>query len=453
MMIDPFDGDGYLPSNDNAWLRMDDRTNRMIVTGVLIFDDRVPYDDLVDRFDDRLTRFDRFRQRLVEPWHGMRPRWEEDPLFEVENHVTHVALPEPQGEEEFQGFVGDVMDDDLDHGRPLWQTWLVEGAGDGDGNALVVRIHHALADGFALLYVLFGLADNPDEIELPIGELPPLPGEEGANGTDDTDSRLPDASSPLERLSRGAKAAGSVLSSFPLSREPETPLRGRLTASKRVSWTRTFGLDDVKSAAHSHDGTLNDLLMAVTAGAFRRYTEERDTEVPQDLELTTAMPVNLKPLADRDEQLGNYFGLGFIDLPVGVRDIRRRVRAVQDRTGVLKQGTEARMTYSALDAVGAMPDSVQDVASTAFRGRVTAAITNVPGPLEPLEIAGTEVDDIIFWAPTTEDIGIGLSIFSYGGRVRIGVAVNENVVPEPDALADAFEEEMEEVLASTAANP
>ncbi|MGK2230754.1 MAG: diacylglycerol O-acyltransferase, partial [Methanobacteriota archaeon] len=306
---------------------------------------------------------------------------------------------------------------------------------------------------FALLYVLFGLADNPDEIELPIGELPPLPGEEGANGTDDTDSRLPDASSPLERLSRGAKAAGSVLSSFPLSREPETPLRGRLTASKRVSWTRTFGLDDVKSAAHSHDGTLNDLLMAVTAGAFRRYTEERDTEVPQDLELTTAMPVNLKPLADRDEQLGNYFGLGFIDLPVGVRDIRRRVRAVQDRTGVLKQGTEARMTYSALDAVGAMPDSVQDVASTAFRGRVTAAITNVPGPLEPLEIAGTEVDDIIFWAPTTEDIGIGLSIFSYGGRVRIGVAVNENVVPEPDALADAFEEEMEEVLASTAANP
>lgn len=420
----------------------------MIVTGVLSFDDPVSYDELKERFEDRLTRFDRFRQRLVEPRLGTRPRWEEDPQFDVENHLTHVALPEPQGREELQRFVADKMDDRLDTSKPLWHCWLVEGV--GEGNALVVRIHHALADGFALLYVLFGLSDNPGEIELPIGELPPLPGEEEKLERSDIDD---ETGLGLDLLSVGesvvsgfTEAVGTHLRTRPLLKDPKTPLRGELSGSKSVSWTETYDLDDLKDAADPYDATVNEVLMASTAGAFRRYIEERAGEVPEGTELTTAMPVNLRPLGERDEQLGNYFGLGFVDLPVGVEEYGERVRMLQNRTGVVKQGAEAYGMYALLNVAGSVPRPVQDVASKAFRERVTAAVTNVPGPVNNFEIAGSEVTDIMFWAPTTEDIGIGVSLFSYGGEVRVGVAVDDNVVADVDALADAFDREIRETL-------
>lgn len=449
MIRDPFGsfGDDYLPSTDNAWLRMDGRTNRMVVTGVLSFEDSITYDEIKERFEERLLLFDRFRQRLVEPWHGLRPRWEEDPLFDIDNHLTHIALPEPGGEEELQEFVGDVIGEPLDNDRPLWHCWLVEG-GEGDGNALVVRIHHALADGFALLYVLFSLADDPDSIELPFGELPPLPGDtpEVSVSEDKSGSIDFNISKASETLLRGAEATVEAVDSVPLRSEPKTPLSGDPGTSKRAVWTQTYSLDEIKSAAGKYDATVNDVLMAVSAGAFRRYLESQGYSVPRNLELRTAMPINLKPLQERDEQLGNYFGLGFVELPVGIERLEDRTEGIQSRTGELKQGTEAYSMYSLLTAVGSMPDTVQEVATKAFRNRVTAVVTNVPGPFDSIEIAGTEVNDIMFWAPTTEDIGLGISIFSYDGGVSIGIASDDNVVSEPDALADAFDRELEELV-------
>ncbi|MFP4632682.1 MAG: wax ester/triacylglycerol synthase family O-acyltransferase [Halobacteriales archaeon] len=446
-------GDDYLPAADNAWLRMDDRRNRMVITAVLSFDEPVSYEDVVERFEERLLNFDRFRQRVVEPWHGLRPKLEFDPLFDVENHVSHVALPEPQGEEEFQEFVGDILDDPLDDSRPMWHAWLVEGV--GDSNALVVRIHHVLADGFALLYVLYGLADDPGSIELPIGSLPPLPGEEGfeehVEAKGEAGGRgllggveLGSLREEIEdAVDEGRETAKAVVDTLKLSREPDTVFRGDLALSKNVSWTDSFDLDRVKLVSHALDGTVNDFLMAATAGAFRRYMFERDQVVADGLELRSAMPVNLKPLEHRDEPLGNYFGFGFVELPVGTEGIEQRVEFIQERTGMLKQGTDAYMMYRVLKTVGAMPDSVQDVASLGFRGRVTAAISNVPGPVDSLEIAGSEVEDLMFWVPTSEDIGVGVSILSYDGDVRVGVATDERLVPDPEALAEAFEEEVE----------
>lgn len=455
MIWDRF-GSDYISDVDNAWLRMDDRTNRMVITAVLTFDEPVDYDDLVDRFESRLTVFDRFRQRLSEPWHGLRPRWEEDPLFDVEDHVNHVALPEPQGDEEFQEFVGDLMDEHLDRDRPLWQAWLVEGV-DGS-NALVVRVHHALADGFALVYVLYGLADDPGSIELPVGDLPPLPGEEGFDEHIESKDEPEDEEHGLlgrlrpdavrEDLEDARETAEAVWETLQLDREPDTVLRGPLQQSKQVAWTGCFDLDEVKQAGKLQGGTVNDFLLAATAGAFRRYIRSRGEEVPDGLDVRTGVPVSLEPLEHREEQLGNYFGFGFVELPVGVEEPAERIQVIQDRTGVLKQGTDAHMMYQALEAVGAMPDEVQEVASLGVHDRVTAVVSNVPGPVDSLEIAGSEVGDVMFWVPTPEDIGVGISIFSYDGGVRVGVAADENLVPDPEAMADAFELEVGEMVAA-----
>lgn len=467
----------YLSGRDNAWRRMGDRTNHMIITAVLFFDEPVTYEELENKLEERLLPFKRFRQRVVTPWHRLRPKWKMDPLFNIDTHLTHVALPEPQGKEELQRFVAETMDKDLDRSRALWHGWLVEGAGEGDGNALVVRIHHALGDGFALLYVLLGLADDPASIDMPLGEVPPPPGisdeewrrmavdapepdelEEGEDGLDETlygsegteeeetEERDEKGSSMKEKARMGANMAKIGYSSLTLSKEPKTSLRGDLELTERVSWTKTFETERVKEVGNAYGGTINDVLMAATAGGFRRYLVENGEDVPDDFDLRCAVPVNLKPLKERTEELGNYFGLGFLELPVGVEDPQERMEMIQDRTGMLKQGTEAYLMYLALSVVGALPRFMQYLIMKRFHNRMTAAVTNVPGPKEAIEFAGKEVSDIKFWVPRSEDIGVGISIFSYDGGVSVGVAADESLVPEPDRLADAFNQEMEAIL-------
>jgi len=469
----------YLSGTDNAWLRMGDRTNRMIITAVLFFDEPVSYDDLEEKLEERLLPFKRFRQRVVTPWHRLRPKWEMDPLFDIDTHLAHVSLPEPQGKEELQRFVAEKMNQDLDRSKAFWQGWLVDGAGEGDGNALVVRIHHALGDGFALLYVLLGLADDPASIDMPLGDVPPPPGisdeewqrmavdapepdemEDGEDGLDETlygsegadedvegdrkDEKK--GSSVMEKVYTGANMAKIGYDSLTMSKEPKTSLRGDLELTERVSWTETFETENVKKVGHAYDGTMNDVLMAATAGGFRRYLIDNGEEVPGDLDLRCAVPVNLKPLEERTEELGNYFGLGFLELPVGIEDPQERMEMIQDRTGMLKQGTEAYLMYLSLSLVGALPRFMQYLVMRRFHNRMTAAVTNVPGPKEAIEFAGKEVSDIKFWVPRSEDIGVGISIFSYNGGVSVGVAADESLVPEPDRLADAFNREMEAIL-------
>ena len=465
----------YLSGTDNAWLRMGDRTNRMIITAVLFFDEPVTYDELEEKLEERLLPFKRFRQRVMTPWHRLRPKWKLDPLFNIDTHLTHIALPEPQGKEELRRFVGETMDKDLDRSRALWHGWLVEGAGEGDGNALVVRIHHALGDGFALLYVLLGLADDPASIDMPLGEVPPPPGisdeewqrmamdapesdemEDGEGGLDETlygsegaegeETEEKKGSSIGEKVRTGANMAKIGYDSLTMSKEPKTSLRGDLELTERVSWTETFETERVKKVGHAYDGTINDVLIAATAGGFRRYLVDNGEEVPDDLDLRCAVPVNLKPLQERTEELGNYFGLGFLELPVGIEDPQERMEMIQDRTGMLKQGTEAYLMYLSLSLVGALPRFMQYLVMRRFHNRMTAAVTNVPGPKEAIEFAGKEVSDIKFWVPRSEDIGVGISIFSYNGGVSVGVAADESLVPEPDRLADAFNHEMEAIL-------
>ena len=468
----------YLSGTDNAWRRMGDRTNRMIITAVLFFDEPVSYEDLEDKLEERLLPFKRFRQRVVTPWHRVRPKWKLDPLFNIDTHLTHVSLPEPQGKEELQRFVAEKMDKDLDRSKALWQGWLVEGAGEGDGNALVVRIHHALGDGFALLYVLLGLADDPASIDMPLGDVPPPPGisdeewrrksvdapdpgelEDGEDGLDESlygsegekdetevEEHGKESTSIVEKASMMGNMAKIGYNSLTMSKEPDTSLRGDLELTERISWTKDFDTERVKEVGHAYDGTINDVLMAATAGGFRRYLVENGEDVPEDLDLRCAVPVNLKPLEERTEELGNYFGLGFLELPVGIEDPQGRMEMIQERTGKLKQGTEAYLMYLSLTLVGALPRSAQYLIMKRFHNRMTAAVTNVPGPKESIEFAGSEVSDIKFWVPRSEDIGIGVSIFSYDGSVSVGFAADEGLVSEPNRLADAFDREMEAIL-------
>jgi WS/DGAT/MGAT family acyltransferase len=442
---------------DNAWRRMSNRTNLMEITGVLMFDEPISYEALRGVLRERLVPFRRFRQRLRDRDFGRRPRWELDPAFDLDAHLHHVSLPDPKDREALCEYVGDMMSQPIDKTKPLWHFHLVDGV--GDGNAVVVRIHHSVADGFALLYVLLGLADNPNDIELPIGTMPTPPHHRGSVPTPESDGGSP-ASNPsvsgdeppsapaqgllqaaVVRAKNGLDMLRTGVRAVTLSKEPQNSLTGNLSLRKEVAWTDRVDVERVKAIGRSHDATVNDVMVAATAGAFRRYFKANDE--PTDRDLRCAMPVNLKPLEERTEDLGNYFGLGFLSLPVSVDDSHERIKRVRSNTGVLKQGTEAFLLLTLLRICGRSPQLVQTLILKLFREKASAVVTNMPGPQEAISLAGNTVSKVMFWVPQSNGIGVGVSILSYDGHVRVGITADRNLVPEPFDLAEAFEAELE----------
>ena len=489
-----------LSGADNAWRRIGTTNNLMSITGVLTFEETVGYEEFCARLEERLLRFDRFRHRVGgQKRRLLWPYWEPVEQFDVHNHVYDIALPEPADQSRFEQFVGTLMSRPLGESRPLWEVYLVDNVGPDNGNAAVVRINHSVGDGFALLYVMLGLVDNPDELEFPIGgvSVPPQPGPDEA-GEDSTD-RNPRAAEPEQgdgtkhehgrdnRLNRGqadssSKTAardrrhngGGTDSEDPMGRkitgsgllgtaktaaravktgydlltmpdEPETSLTGELGPTKRAAWTRRIDISRVKAVGTAHDATVNDIFLAATAGAIRRVLEERSEETA-GLELRWTVPVNLRPIAERTESLGNYFGLVFLPIPVGTRDLDRRIELVRERMDLQKAGVEAFLMYKLLDVGGYVPEPVQKYLMRVFEGVATGIVTNVPGPVGGAEFAGKEISDMIFWVPQGNDQGLGISIISYNGTVRVGIAADANLLPEPRLMADAFETELDELF-------
>ena len=453
---------------DNAWRRIGSIDNLTTITGVLWFDEAISYEELCDRLEERLLRFDRFGQRVGGRKRAVRrPYWETVEEFDIETHVEHVALPEPQDDATFQRFISGLMSRPLDERRPLWEATLVDGAGSGGGNAVAFRINHSIGDGFALMYVMFGLVDDPDSIEMPMGIVPDPPSADefteetatdgagaaverggagdadggGENGsTDGTGLSL--GGGVLNTVSLAATAVKTGVGLLTQDDEMDTSLRGELGTAKRAGWTDEIPLATVKAIGRENDATVNDVLLGALAGAFRRLLADRG-EAVDGRELRVTVPVNLRPMDRRDASLGNHFGLAFVPLPVGTSDLEERIRIIHSRMSAGKAGVEAFLMYLALKFGGHSPDPILGWLMEQFEDRATGVVTNVPGPTGAVEFAGREITDIMFWVPQANDQGLGISIFSYDGGVRLGIACDANLIGDPDELADAFRAEID----------
>lgn len=443
---------------DAAWLHMDQPTNLMVITGVLWFDQPPDWDGVRETIRHRMVeRFPRFRQRVVEgraPLSG--PHWEDDPRFDLDLHLHRVALPAPGGRDALQAFVADLMASPLDRSKPLWQFQLVDGY--GEGAALVGRIHHCIADGIALGRVLLSLTDEspdagiapPDDERAssgrrggPLGALfRPAAVARGAAAAvaHETIEVGKHPSHLLDLASSGradAEALGKVLFK---GADPPTPLKGQLGVAQRVVWSSPIPLEEVKAIGHKTGTTVNDVLLTAVAGALRHYLIGRGGLVD---ELTAMVPFNLRPLDQPlPPDLGNRFGLVFLELPVGLEDPRRRLNEVHRRMGEIKHSPEGAVSYGVLDAIGRTPVQIEKLLVDLIATKGTAVITNVPGPRQPVYMAGTPVSGVLVWAPCSGGVSMSVAIFSYAGEVTIGLMVDAGLVPDPEAIVYAFEQEI-----------
>ena len=422
-----------MSSVDAAWLGMEDPTNLMMVTGVLSLDGKADPKRLRSLLDKRLAPFGRFHQRVVRPRTraGML-HWQDDASFNIDNHVSHVALPAPGGEKALREIVSELMSSPLDATKPLWHVHLID---THDGRSVVLaRIHHSIADGIALVQVMLSLTDpRPKQPARKTNNAGPLDWLSSAMKLLDNPGRIAEGAYRLGRL-------------VVLPADPPTAFKGALGRRKRAAWSNPLPLDDFKAIGKAHGATVNDVLVATATGALRRYLERRG-ERTSGVAIRASVPVNLRPL-DQAHKLGNAFGLVFLTLPIGIADPVKRLRTIKQEMDELKRSPEALVAFAVLNLMGLTPVEVEKAGLRFFGSKATAVLTNVPGPREPMYLAGRKVDSVMFWVPQSGRLGLGISILSYAGGVMLGVATDEGLVPDPERIIDSFEKEFKSLRAA-----
>lgn len=440
---------------DAAWLSMEEPTNLMMVNAVITFDEVLEQERVLAVLENRWLRYGRFKQRVAKsPLPLVRPYWETDPHFDVNRHVHRLALPEPGNKSALQDMVSDLMSQPVDFARPPWQFYIIENY--GDGCAVMARIHHCVADGMALVSVLLAMTDFRPDAPLTATEPVEAPGGRGWLGgmVRDLAGTLSFARGTAGRAVRevngavrdGAKVRklGETGAAVALSGgrlllrpdDPRTPFKGALGVQKRAAWSVPLALSEVKAVKNALGGTVNDVLVTALAGGMRRYLIGRGHDVT-DLEIRAAIPVNLRNESDNG-QLGNKFGLVFLDLPINVPDPLLRLTEVRRRMDELKRSAEAPVTLGLLGAMGIGTDAFREFVVKTLEPKATVVMTNVPGPPIPLYLAGCKIKEMMFWVPQAGRLGMGASILSYAGEVFLGIATDAGLVPDPEAVIAGF---------------
>lgn len=466
-----------MSSVDTAWLRMDTPVNLMMIVGVMMFDGPMDMARLKRTLTHRLLRYKRFRQRVVQDPSGA--YWVDDENFDIDNHVHAVNLPEPGGKLALQGLAAALATQSLDQNKPLWTITVVERYDDHGvlGSAVIIRIHHCIADGIALIGVMYSLTDEAadaaeegieseglrrarekraargaarEERDLLASVFDPISdaASKALSMSGDFWSKYQDVLSNPEKVADAARVAADVTTEVAalalLPADSETSLKGKPSAVKRVAWSEPMPLAEIKSVCKVLGVSVNDILLSCCAGAIGEYLRSNG-EATEGVEIRGMVPVNLRPRG-QEHQLGNHFGLVVLTLPVGIENPFVRLYEVKRRMDELKNSYQAIISMGILGAVGFLPRPMQKQVLDLFSSKATAVMTNVPGPQTPLYMAGNRLAQQMFWVPQSGDIGVGVSILSYNNQVQFGLVTDRKFVPEPARIVDRFSPEFEKLV-------
>jgi WS/DGAT/MGAT family acyltransferase len=454
---------------DTAWLRMDSDVNLMMIVGVWLLAPSVGYEAVCRQVADKLLEYDRFRQKVVQDPLGA--LWVPDDDFDIHRHVVRETLPHGKGRSRrsaLQARCAELAGTPLDPDRPLWQFHLIEDY-DG-GSALIIRIHHCIGDGIALISVTQSIADGgkapprQPARALAAGEqdwladavLKPLTGLTvkalGLSG-DGVAKSVEALSNPqqlfgsMDVARAGYQIVSDIAALAVMPDDSPTLLKRKPSGKKCVAWNEPLPLDVVKTIAKGLNCSVNDVLLSCVAGAIGQYLHDQG-EDPTGKEIRAMVPVNLRPI-ENAWQLGNKFGLAPLVLPIGIGNPIERVYAVRSRMNELKGSYQPLMTFALLAVAGLMIKPVQDALLNLFARKSTAVMTNVPGPAQHLAFAGATIRQQMFWVPASGDIGVGVSILSYAGGVQFGLIADRKLCPHPRQIIDRFEPEFEKLLLVT----
>jgi diacylglycerol O-acyltransferase len=439
----------------------------MHVGGVMTFDppDGFDVDGFVALIGRRLGLVPRYRQKVREvPGRLGLPVWVDDPDFQLDYHVRRSALAAPGTEEVLHELVGRLLSRPLDRSRPLWEIYLVEGLADGR-LAVVTKTHHAMVDGLATMDIGAVLLDltpvpreTPDDDWQPARE--PWGVELAASAVLDTLRRpqlaldvtgrvLGDVRYAASAIGRTVEAALDTGRTAARTRQVH-PLNAP-TGSQRRYGTARLPLAEHRAVRKAHGGTVNDVVLAVVAGALRRWMIVRGEPLTHDTGVRALVPVSVRARAGSGA--GNSISAYFVDLPVAEEDPVARLSAVRGAMEAHKRGGRAVGAARLIGLVGLAPPLVHSLAArltSQYSSRLyNVLITNVPGPPRPLYALGARMLDMFPIVPLAGGQAVAIGVTSYDGHMHYGLTADRDAMPDVALLADALRDSLAELVATT----
>ena len=438
-----------LTALDASFLFGEDELGLLSVGGIDLCSGPAPsYDEFAGLVERRLHLLPRYRQRLAMVPLGLaQPRWVDDTHFRLDYHLRHTALPAPGDAEQLQRLTSRIFEQALDRSRPLWELWLVEGI-EGGRFALIHKMHHAIVDGIASVDVLNTIFDSdPDAGDGPAKKpWEPEPGPSGvrllAEGAleraappEVIRSVVSAVRSPRQAVTRAAGTVAGIgaAARAALSPAPPTPYNAPVGPHRRFTW-QTESLADVKAIKDGLDGSLNDVVLTVVAGALGRHLRRRGHDV-DGLELQVFVPVALRS-SSGDDGAGNEVSGLKVPLPVGITDPLERFRTISATMDELKDSTQVMALRAGVEASVLAPFALSEQGSRLGYSQryINLVVTNVPGPQEQLYLLGRELEAIYPLVPLGGNLGLGVTIVSYAGSIFFGFTADAEIVPDVGEL-------------------
>jgi diacylglycerol O-acyltransferase len=451
-----------LSSQDASFLDVEDEVSHMHIGGVGIYEGPAPSrNELVHGVESKLHLVPRYRQKVrYPPLHVGRPVWIDDRHFNLDYHIRRTALASPGGEDELRALVGRVMSQQLDRTKPRWEMWITEGLGGGRW-ALVSKVHHCMVDGVSatdLLSVMLDREREPERAPVPAWTpaREPSAGELIAQPLARRLATPVDALAAAGRMIRGPRntaelalqtATGTAAMRSLLRLAPRSSLNGAIGPHRRWDWA-SARLSDVKTVRDALGGTVNDVVLASISGGFRELLISRG-EDPGQMIVRSLVPVSVRRPGERGTY-NNRVSAMFARLPVGIDDPVERLASVRSQMEDLKRSKQAVAGEVLVSLSGFAPAVLLALGTRlAFRlpqRSINTVTTNVPGPQQPLHLAGRRLLESIPFVPLAGHVRVGVAIFSYDGSFKFGVTGDYDTAPDIRVLCEAIERAMAELV-------
>jgi len=457
---------------DSAFVYLETAATPMHIGSLCIYDQStapggvVGFKDIIRFFDERLHKAKAFRQRLVTvPMSLGHPYWIEDPEFDLEFHLRHIALPKPGDWRQLMIQVSRLQSHELDKSRPLWEAYIIEGL-DNVGRlpkgcfALYIKMHHATIDGVS------GAA-----LQAAIHDLEPLapadvdfvPAVRDLSGSSPTMFQLM-ARGAVNNLAKSAKLFLGVSNAVPRLIKakkaaqdsddvgvPTTIFNRQRVTANRVIEGRQFDLSDLRAIAKSQPGTkINDVALAIVSGAMREYLTARD-DLPEP-SLIAACPVNVR--TDQSADADNMVIMMNTPLCTDIDDPVRRLQAIVDGSGEAKEFTNILgadtltripLNIPAFFARSLMP-SLMSLGMRLDAVAFNTIVSNVPGIQQPLYFCGAQMVSVYGMGPIIDQAGLFHAVFSYDGKITFMITACREMLPDPEFYAECLQASFDELM-------
>jgi WS/DGAT/MGAT family acyltransferase len=459
-----------LSALDASLLYLEDATTPMHIGGVAVF--RTPrsgfdHDRLIHLIEQRLALVPRYRQRVLNvPGHLARPVWTDDTDFDITHHVRLSALPKPGTEEQLNHLVARLMSRPLDHHRPLWEVYLVEGL-RRNRFALVTKTHHAMVDGIGAIEIGQVILDVSPHQGAVAGDLwmpEPRPGSfrlvadavsevirQPGELVENARAAVGDVTSTVQKVVGAVSGVVSALTTAARP-APSGPLNVPITAERRFAVARA-SLADLKKIRAAHGGTVNNVVLTVVAGALRSWLMSRGEAVTAGTTVRAMAPLSVRDEATTNTTaglVGSKVSAYLVDLPVGESSPVVRLQHVAHAMHSRFEAGQPVAADALVRLGGFAPPTLHALgarAASAFSQRIfNILVTNVPGPQVSLYAAGAKMMEMFPVVPLARNQAVSIGVTSYDGGVYFGLNADRTAMADVDVLARMVEESVEELL-------